>query len=164
VTELNLQDARPPEEVKPAFDEVNSAQQTNERLVNEANAYAAKIVPEARGEAARVRSVSEGYKTAAVARATGDAARFNLMVAEYRNAPDVTRKRMWLDTVRDVLAGNRKIIGGDGRQLLYVPMDGQAARNAAPDPQIVAPAVSATVPAEGGTEPLPRPSREGATR
>ena len=56
VTELNLQDARPPEEVKPAFDEVNSAQQTNERLVNEARAYAAKVVPEARGDAQRLRT------------------------------------------------------------------------------------------------------------
>ncbi len=165
VTELNLQDARPPEEVKPAFDEVNSAQQTNERLVNEANAYAAKIVPEARGEAARVRSVSEGYKTSAIARATGDAQRFDLMVAEYRNAPDVTRKRMWLDTVRDVLAGNRKIIGGDGKQLLYVPMDGQGARTAPVlGPEVVAPAVEATSAPREGSGALPRPTRDGANR
>ena len=164
VTELNLQDARPPEEVKPAFDEVNSAQQTNERLVNEANAYAAKIVPEARGEAARVRSVADGYKTSAIARATGDAERFNLMVDEYRNAPDVTRKRMWLDTVRDVLAGNRKIVGGDSRQLLYVPMDGQGGRSAPVlGPEAVAPAVEATTPREDASA-LPRPTREGATR
>ena len=70
VTELNLQDARPPEEVKPAFDEVNSAQQIQESLVNEARAYAARIVPEARGEASRTRTVAEGYKTASIARAT----------------------------------------------------------------------------------------------
>src|SRR5690606_20571501 len=80
VTELNLQDARPPEEVKPAFDEVNSAQQVQESLVNEARAYAARIVPEARGEAARTRTVAEGYKTAEIARATGDATRFSLLL------------------------------------------------------------------------------------
>src|SRR5690606_21804532 len=80
VTELNLQDARPPDQVKPAFDEVSSAQQVQESLINEARAYAARIVPEARGEAARTRTVAEGYKTAAIARATGDATRFSLLV------------------------------------------------------------------------------------
>ena len=73
VTELNLPNARPPTEVQPAFDEVNSAQQVRESLVNQAQAYAAKIVPEARGEAARLRTTADGYKTASVARATGDA-------------------------------------------------------------------------------------------
>ncbi|MCA0394620.1 MAG: FtsH protease activity modulator HflK [Proteobacteria bacterium] len=161
VTELNLQDARPPEEVKPAFDEVNSAQQTNERLVNEARAYAAKVVPEARGEAARLRTTAEGYKTAAVARATGDAERFNLVVAEYRNAPDVTRKRMWLDTVQDVVASNRRIVGGDGRQLIYVPMTGQGGTTAQPPvlPQeVISPPVSSTPDSA-----LPRPARPART-
>lgn len=166
VSELNLQDARPPEEVKPAFDEVNSAQQTNERLVNEARAYAAKIVPEARGQAARVRAVSEGYKTAAIARATGDAERFTLLVNAYRNAPDVTRKRLWLDAVRDVLAGSRKVIGGDGRQLIYVPMTGAGQGGGASPPlltpDIIAPPVSAT-PDESPAR-TPRPTRDGAER
>ena len=94
----------------------------NERLVNEARAYAARIVPEARGQAQRVRTVAEGYKTAAIAKATGDATRFSLLLDEYRNAPEVTRKRLWLDTVQQVLADNRKVVGGDSRQLIYVPM------------------------------------------
>ncbi|MCC7248989.1 MAG: FtsH protease activity modulator HflK [Lysobacter sp.] len=152
VTELNLPNARPPEEVKPAFDDVNSAQQDKDRKISEARAYAAKIVPEARGESARTRTVSEGYKTAAIARATGDAARFTSLVEQYRNAPDVTRKRMWLDTVQEVLSQNRKIIGGDSRQLLYLPV--QPSRNAAqsggsvgmsaPPPEVIAPAVTST--------------------
>lgn len=159
VTEVNLQDARPPEEVKPAFDEVNSAQQMNERLVNEARAYAAKVVPEARGEAARVRTVAEGYKTSVIARATGDSQRFNLMVDEYRNAPEVTRKRLWLETVQSVLANNRKVVGGDGRQLIYVPMPqaGEAAgAQAAPavPPAAVAPIM------EAQPETVVRPGRE----
>ena len=166
VTEVNLQDARPPEEVKPAFDEVNSAQQTNERLVNEARAYAAKVVPETRGEAARLRTTAEGYKTAAVARATGDAERFSLLVAEYRNAPEVTRKRLWLETLQDVIAKNRRIVGGDGRQLIYVPMTGQGGGTNQPPvlPQeIISPPVSSTPDST-----LPRPARparaEGGTR
>src|SRR3546814_10580956 len=83
VTELNLPNARPPEEVKPAFDDVNSAQQDKDRLISEAEAYAAKIVPEARGQAVRVRTVAEGYKTAEIARATGDAERFTLRSEEH---------------------------------------------------------------------------------
>src|SRR3546814_9099894 len=75
VTELNLPNARPPDEVKPAFDDVNSAQQDKDRLISEAEAYAAKIVPEARGQAALVRTVAGGYKPAELARDTGDADR-----------------------------------------------------------------------------------------
>lgn len=148
VTELNLPNARPPEEVKPAFDDVNSAQQDKDRLISEARAYAAKIVPEARGEAARTRTVAEGYKTASIARATGDAARFTSLLQQYRGAPEVTRKRLWLETVQKVLADNRKIIGGDSRQLLYMPVApgrGAAPTGAeAPPPELIAPTVTAT--------------------
>ncbi|PPT87054.1 FtsH protease activity modulator HflK [Xanthomonas theicola] len=137
VTGLTLPDARPPEEVKPAFDEVNGAQQVKERLINEAQAYAAKVVPEARGQAARTRTVAEGYKEAAIARAQGDAERFSLLQQQYQNAPEVTRKRLWLETVQKVLSENRKVVGGDGRQLIYVPMPadgGKSAGSAAPPP------------------------------
>ncbi|MGY0504565.1 FtsH protease activity modulator HflK [Luteimonas sp. e5] len=164
VTEVNLQDARPPEEVKPAFDEVNSAQQMNERLINEARAYAAKIVPEARGEAARILAGAEGHKTAAIARATGDAERFNLLVGAYQSAPEVTRKRLWLETLEQVLGENRKVVGGDGRQLIYVPMSGQGTAAAGPSaqlplapPQVVAP--EADIPAANDAR-APRPGRE----
>ncbi len=125
VTELNLPNARPPEEVKPAFDDVNSAQQDKDRLISEAEAYAAQVVPEARGQAARVRTVAEGYRDASVSRAEGDGDRFSLLVDQYKNAPEVTRKRLWLETVQEVLSGNRKVVGGDSRQLIYVPMEGK---------------------------------------
>jgi len=159
VTELNLPNARPPEEVKPAFDDVNSAQQDKDRAKNEAEAYASKIVPEARGQAARVRTEAEGYKTASIARATGDAQRFSLLVEQYKAAPEVTRKRLWLETVQQVLAGNRKVVGGDGRQLIYVPMQGAtttapAAPTQALLPELVSPTVEATV------DPA-RPGRQG---
>ena len=155
VTELNLPNARPPEEVKPAFDDVNSAQQDKDRLISEAEAYAAKVVPEARGAAARVRTAAEGYQTAKIAGATGEAERFSLLLDEYQAAPEVTRKRLWLETVQQVLAGNRKIVGGDSRQLLYVPMAGpvgQAQAAPALPPEVVAPAVGAT---SGNSEPRP---------
>ena len=139
VTELNLPNARPPEEVKPAFDDVNSAQQDKDRAKSEAEAYASKIVPEARGQAARVRTVAEGYKTASIARATGDGDRFTLLVEQYKSAPEVTRKRLWLETVQQVLAGNRKVVGGDGRQLIYVPMQGNGAAPSAQGPSVLPP-------------------------
>ena len=160
VTELNLPNARPPEEVKPAFDDVNSAQQDKDRAKNEAEAYASKIVPEARGQAARVRTVSEGYRTAAIARATGDAQRFSLLVEQYKAAPEVTRKRLWLETVQQVLAGNRTVVGGDGRQLIYVPMTGAGTVPTAPPaaqallPELVSPTVEASADAT-------RPGRKG---
>ncbi|GHH50511.1 MULTISPECIES: FtsH protease activity modulator HflK [Gammaproteobacteria] len=131
VTGLTLPDARPPEEVKPAFDEVNGAQQVRERLINEAQAYAAKVVPEARGQAARIRTVAEGYKDAVISKAEGDADRFTLLQQQYKDAPEVTRKRLWLETVQKVLSENRKVIGGDGRQLIYVPMPADPAKTAA---------------------------------
>lgn len=142
VTGLTLPDARPPEEVKPAFDEVNGAQQVKERLINEAQAYAAKIVPEARGQSTRTRTVAEGYKESVVAKADGDAQRFSLLAAEYRNSPEVTRKRLWLETVQEVLSGNRKVIGGDGRQLIYVPMPADAGKVSSQPmvgPEVIAP-------------------------
>jgi membrane protease subunit HflK len=168
VTELNLPNARPPEEVKPAFDDVNSAQQDKDRLTSEAQAYAAKIVPEARGQAARVRTVAEGYKTASIARATGDSTRFSLLLDQYEAAPEVTRKRLWLETVQQVLAENRKVVGGDGRQLIYVPMPTGTASAASTAPpllpaDIIAPAVDATTNAARPAR-SPRPnSREEPT-
>ena len=168
VTEFNLQNARPPEEVQPAFDEVNSAQQVRESLVNEAQAYAARVVPEARGEAARTRKVAEGYRDSSIARATGDTTRFSLLQEQYKAAPEVTRKRLWLETVQDVLAENRKVVGGDGRQLIYVPMAQPSGGTAAPaqpllTPEAVLPPVQST-PAQGTPRP-PRPAgREEVSR
>lgn len=161
VTELNLPDARPPQQVKPAFDDVNSAQQDKERLISEARAYAAKIVPEARGQAARVRTVAEGYKTAKIARATGDAERFSLLVEQYRGAPEVTRKRLWLETLQEVLAQNPTIVGGDGRQLIYVPMQGNAGPAATVAPPLLPELVSPQVQVEAPQENPARPGRSG---
>lgn len=153
VTELNLQNARPPDEVKPAFDDVNSASQDRDRVISESRAYAARVVPEARGQAASIRTAAEGYKTAKVARATGDSQRFSLLVDEYKSAPEVTRKRLWLETVQEVLTENRKIVGGDSRQLIYVPMQGKGdAASAQAASAQAASAVSSVVPVEAAAQ------------
>jgi len=165
VTEMNLPNARPPEEVKPAFDDVNSAQQDQDRLISEAQAYAAQVVPEARGQAARVRTTAEGYKAAVVAQAQGNADRFSMLVEEYQDAPQVTRKRLWLETVEEVLAGNRKIVGGDSRQLIYVPMEGQGGSASAQPPlltpDVLVPEVTSTPPAGSDSTRSGRTPRSG---
>ncbi|MFC7519212.1 FtsH protease activity modulator HflK [Xanthomonas populi] len=168
VTGVTLPDARPPEEVKPAFDEVNGAQQVRERLINEAQAYAAKVVPEARGQGARTRTGAEGYKQATVSKAEGDADRFTLLQEQYANAPEVTRKRLWLETVQKVLSENRKVIGSDGRQVIYVPLpaDGNKSANSSGNtgnggmPSMVPQDVLLNPPqTSGGSEGIRNPER-----
>jgi membrane protease subunit HflK len=168
VTELNLPNARPPEEVKDAFDEAQRASQDKNTAINQAQAYAKKVVPEARGEAVRIRTQAEGYKTSSIARASGDASRFSLLVDQYKAAPDVTRKRLWLETVQQVLADNRKIVGGDSRQLIYVPMaekGGHAATSTPPllTPEILAPVTTAGDETRAGRQPRPS-GREEVSR
>jgi membrane protease subunit HflK len=167
VSELNLQNARFPDEVKDAFDEAQRANADKTTAINQAKAYAAKVVPEARGEAARRRTSAEGYKTASIAHATGDAERFTLLLDQYKLAPDVTRKRLWLETVQEVLTENRKVIGGDGRQLIYIPMPGGASAAAATPvlpADLVAPTVTATT-SDARPERSQRPtSRQEPTR
>lgn len=170
VTELNLPNARPPEEVKPAFDDVNSAQQDQDRLISEAEAYAAQVVPEARGQAARVRATAQGYRESIIARAEGDADRFSMLVEEYKDAPGVTRKRLWLETVQEVLGDNRKVVGGDSRQLIYVPMDNAGGgstgssqeRQPLVTPELLVPEVQGS-DTRGGRGPRPT-GREEASR
>lgn len=147
LTEFNLPDARPPEEVKPAFDDAISAREDKNRIESEAQAYASKIVPEARGTAAVVRTQAEGYQAAVVARAEGDTERFRLLADEYRKAPEVTRKRLYLETMQMVLAANQKVMSGSDN-ILYMPLGGSSAGAAAtPEaPVIRMPATQAATP------------------
>jgi membrane protease subunit HflK len=153
VTEVNLTDARPPTEVKESFDEANRAAQDKESRINTANAYASKILPEARGVAARIKAESEGYRAATIAKATGDASRFTQLVAEYRKAPEVTRKRLYLETMQQVLAQNRKVIAGRDNNVLYLPIE-NAPSGAAQQPPMLPPTKAVTEPAS------PRPERD----
>ena len=123
LTELNFQNVRPPQEVKDAFDDANRALQDKQRREAEAKAYASQVVPEARGDAAGTRAEAEGYKSERIARAEGDAQRFNLVEAQYKAAPEVTRKRLYLETMQQVVGHTPKIIDfSSGRNILSVPM------------------------------------------
>ncbi len=114
VDQVVLQDVTPPEPVKPAFNEVNQAEQEKERLINEAQSEYNKAVPRARGEAEQQILTAEGYATNRVNSAKGEAARFNALYGEYRKAPEVTRQRIYLETLGKVLPKTgRKIIVDD---------------------------------------------------
>ena len=105
IEQIVLQDVLPPDEVKDSFNEVNQAQQERERLINEARTEYNKIIPRARGEAQQTIQEAEGYATDRVNRAKGDAALFNALLDAYRRAPQVTRRRIYLETMQEVLPG-----------------------------------------------------------
>jgi len=111
VDQVVLQDVNPPDPVKPSFNEVNQAEQERERLINEAQSEYNKVVPRAEGEALQTIQQAEGYALDRVNRSQGDAARFNALYAEYRKAPEVTRKRIYLETMNQILnQAGRKLI------------------------------------------------------
>lgn len=125
VTELNFQNLRPPAEVKEAFDDAIAAREDNQRIKNEAEAYAQKIVPEARGMAERNKALAEGERQSAIAKATGEAARFKLLVEQYQKAPQVTRKRLFLETMQHVLSRNPKVMvdAGGNNNVMVLSLD-----------------------------------------
>jgi membrane protease subunit HflK len=110
VTRVQMQKADPPAQVIDAYRDVQAARTDQDRMRNEAEAYANKVVPEARGQAARIVQQAEGYKQQVIAEAQGEAARFVSVYQEYKKAPDVTRRRIYLDTMRDILSGMNKVI------------------------------------------------------
>ena len=105
VVTVKLLDVNPPDAVKPAFNEVNEAKQEKERLINQAWEAYNKVVPLAKGEAERTIREAEGYSLDKINTAKGDAERFNFTWLEYKNAPNVTRKRLYLETMQNVLPG-----------------------------------------------------------
>jgi membrane protease subunit HflK len=126
VTAVELQQVNPPEAVVDAFRDVQAARADAEKAVNQAKGYANDIVPRARGQVAQVMQDAEGYKAAKVAEAQGAAQRFLSQLAEYKKAPEVTRKRLYLETMQDVLSGADKIVlpKGVGEQVLpYLPLN-----------------------------------------
>ena len=112
IDQVVLQDVNPPDRVKPSFNEVNEAQQEREKLINQAQSEYNKVIPRARGQALQAIQAAEGYKLNRVNRAKGEAARFSSLYDEYRKAPEVTRKRIYLETMNEVLpkVGNKIII------------------------------------------------------
>ena len=125
ITSVNMQDAQPPREVQDAFNDAVKAREDEVRLTNEARAYAADILPKARGEAEAIRQAAEGYRQRVVAGAEGETDRFLKVLTEYQKAPEVTRKRLYLETVETVLSNTSKIMVDvkGGNNLLYLPLD-----------------------------------------
>jgi modulator of FtsH protease HflK len=153
VVAVETQKAQPPEEVKTAFDDAVRAREDEQRLKNEAEAYANDIIPRARGAAARLVQEAEGYKASTIARADGDARRFSQIANEYVKAPAVTRERLYIETMEQVMSNTTKIfVDQKGGNLIYLPLD-----------KLVPSGTSRTGPAAAETEP---PQREtgGAQR
>jgi membrane protease subunit HflK len=125
VTAVALQGAAAPEQVQGAFEDVVRAGQDRERFKNEGQAYANDVVPKARGIAARLIEESNGYRQSVISTAQGDAARFTQILTEYQKAPVVTRERMYLDTMQQILGSTTKVIVDQkaGQNLLYLPID-----------------------------------------
>ena len=125
ISKVTMQNAQPPEQVQASFDDAVKAGQDRERLKNEGQAYANDVIPKARGLAARLTQEAEGYRQAVIANAEGDAQRFRQVVAEYAKAPQVTRDRMYFDTMQEVLSRSSKVVvdAKGGNNLLYLPLD-----------------------------------------
>ncbi|MBM7071605.1 FtsH protease activity modulator HflK [Shewanella sp. 202IG2-18] len=125
IKDVNVLPARPPEEVKDAFDDAIAAQEDEQRSILEAKAYAREVEPRARGQVERIFQQASAYQQNVILDAKGKAARFEKLLPEYRQAPDVTRKRLYLDTMQEVLAGNSKVLidSKNGNNLMYLPLD-----------------------------------------
>ncbi|OLS61026.1 FtsH protease activity modulator HflK [Pseudomonas putida] len=137
VTQVNVQSAAAPREVQEAFDDVIRAREDEQRARNQAESYANGVVPEARGQAQRIIEDANGYRDEVISRAKGEADRFTKLVTEYRKAPEVTRERLYLETMQAVYSNTSKVLvtGKDGQNnLLYLPLDKMvdSSRNASP--------------------------------
>lgn len=129
-----MQNAQPPEQVQAAFDDAVKAGQDRERQKNEGQAYANDVIPRARGAASRLIEEADAYKGRVVAQAEGDASRFKQIYTEYAKAPEVTRQRMYIDTMQQIFSNTSKVMvdaRGSGN-LLYLPLDKLIQQTAAP--------------------------------
>ena len=125
VRKVNVESAQPPKEVQASFDDVIRAREDEERAKNRAEAYANKVIPEARGQAQRTIENANGYRDEIIARAEGEAARFSNLYAEYKKSPKVTRERLYLETVESVLSNSSKVLVDvkGGNNMMYLPLD-----------------------------------------
>lgn len=125
LSKVTMQNAQPPEQVQAAFDDAVKAGQDRERQKNEGQAYANDVIPRAKGAAARLMQEAEGYRQRVIASAEGDASRFQQVLVEYEKAPAVTRERMYIDMMQQVLTSTSKVMVDQksGNNLLYLPLD-----------------------------------------
>jgi modulator of FtsH protease HflK len=158
VTQVQLQKVDPPAQVLDSFRDVQAARSDAERAQNEAQTYANRVVPESRGRAAQVTQAAEAYREQTVAEATGQSARFLKIYDEFKKAPDVTRERMYLETMERVFAGTDKIIidsgtarpGAQSGVMPYLPLN-ELTRRPPAQPQNPAPNAPPNAPQAGGT-------------
>ncbi|MGE0558440.1 MAG: FtsH protease activity modulator HflK [Burkholderiales bacterium] len=151
ISKVTMQNAQPPEQVQAAFDDAVKAGQDRERQKNEGEAYANDVIPKARGMAARMLEEASGYRSRVIEQSQGDASRFRQVVAEYAKAPQVTRDRLYIDAMQQIMSNTSKILidQKSGGNLLYLPLDklmqmtGSAAAMPSAKP-------AETAPAEGG--------------
>jgi modulator of FtsH protease HflK len=156
IVDVTIQQAQPPNEVQAAFEDANKAAQDRERAINEGKAYANDVIPKAKGTSARLLEEAQGYKQRVVATAEGDASRFKSVLTEYSKAPQVTRERMYLETMQQIFANTSKVYidsKGNGN-MLYLPLEkllqqtqGDAQRGA------IQPSVPSTAPAAEAIKP-----------
>jgi membrane protease subunit HflK len=125
ISHVTMQNAQPPEQVQAAFDDAVKAGQDRERQKNEGQAYANDVIPRARGAAARIVQEAEGYRQRVIEQSEGDASYFRQLVAEYSKAPQVTRERLYIDAMQQVLGNTSKVLIDQkgGNNLLYLPLD-----------------------------------------
>jgi modulator of FtsH protease HflK len=161
VSTVTIQNAQPPEQVQAAFDDAVKAGQDRERQKNEGQAYANDVIPRARGTASRLQQESEGYKQRVIANAEGDASRFRQVLTEYAKAPQVTRERIYIDTMREILSSTNKIMmdyRGTGN-LLMLPLEKLLQPGGTPAPAAPGDAPVTPRPGEAASDASPR-SRE----
>ena len=125
VTQFNFTDVNVPAQVREAYSDVIRAREDRERFIEEARVHANSVIPEARGQAARVVQEAEGYQAATIALAEGEAQRFSLLLEEYQKAPEITRKRLYLQTMENVFGRSRKVLmdADSSGNVLYLPLD-----------------------------------------
>jgi membrane protease subunit HflK len=125
IAKVEMQSAKPPEQVKAAFDDAIKAREDEQKSVNQAEAYRNDVIPKARGGAARIREEASGYKAKVIAKAEGEASRFEQLLAEYQRAPEVTRQRLYLDAIESVLSSSSKVLmdSKNSNSLMYLPID-----------------------------------------
>ena len=150
ITSVNLQDAQPPEQVQSAFADVVKAREDRERLINEAETYSNDVLPRARGKAARELEEASAYHDRVIAQATGEGDRFTSIVTEYQKAPEVTRKRIYIDAMSTVLSNTSKVFMGseNSNNLMYLPLDKMMGSQQRND-------IIPFAPSESGSDTLP---------
>ncbi len=146
IVDVNFRDARPPEEVKAAFDDAIAAQEDEQRFIQEATAYARAIEPEARGRVNRVMQESEAYKQQSQLKAQGEVARFEKLLPEYIASPQVTRERLYLETMEQVYGNTSKVLVDvkNGNNIMYLPLDKMLNQSGSSKPAVMEPRLNSS--------------------